>query len=326
MKSKHVVEKLTSQVNKARFADEILAGLTSVPKRVSPKFFYDEAGSELFEAICDLPEYYPTRTEIGLLQNHSAEFAQLAGSGATVIELGSGSSRKSRILLSALTSPAYYVPIDVSREFLIASASRLANDYPGLRVVPVVGDYTQPLELPSSIDVPSGKRLVFFPGSTIGNLDPVDAEKLLRQISSFLVEHGGCLIGVDLRKDVNVLVPAYDDAQGVTEKFNKNLLHRLNRELGANFIVDNFEHVALFNEAESRVEMHLRSRVDQRVQLQNVIVNFRQGETIHTENSYKYTTGKFASLANRAGLRIAQSWTDPKNYFAIFFLENISST
>ncbi|MEZ4334759.1 MAG: L-histidine N(alpha)-methyltransferase [Myxococcota bacterium] len=299
---------------------EVVAGLSAERKTLPCKLFYDERGSRLFDRICELEEYYPTRTEISILETRAAEIAGAIGERALVVELGSGSSMKTEILLDALACPAGYVPIDIARDHLTAAARRVAARFPGLPVWPVCADFNAPIELPT-IRLEVGRRLIFFPGSTIGNFDVEGRLALLGRM------HGLCetsqdrlLIGIDLIKDVKRLECAYDDAEGVTAAFNRNLLRRINRELGADFEVESFAHRARFDPRASRVEMHLVSERDQTVRIDGRRFRFTAGETICTEHSYKFTVPGFSALATRAGWRLERTWTDPEGLFAILLL------
>ncbi|HYE48759.1 MAG TPA: L-histidine N(alpha)-methyltransferase [Azospirillaceae bacterium] len=303
----------------ADFRAAVLEGL-SRPRRALPcKFFYDAEGSRLFDLICGLPEYYPTRTEIGILDRHGADMAALIGPGCQLVELGSGSSVKVRLLLDRLERPAGYVAVDISRDHLLAAADALARDYPALEVMALCADYTAGLAVPPPSGGAPFRRVGFFPGSTIGNLDRADALAFLRGLKPAL-EGGGLLVGVDLRKDRAVLDAAYDDAAGVTAAFNLNILTRINRELGGGFDLSAFAHRALWNEGEGRVEMHLVSRRDQIVAVAGRRFAFARGETIHTENSYKYGVGEFQELARRAGFEPTGCWTDRDGLFSVHFL------
>jgi dimethylhistidine N-methyltransferase len=296
---------------------EVLQGLRALHKNLPCKYFYDPRGSRLFDQICDLPEYYPTRTEEGILQRHADEMAdRLGGDRCTLVEYGSGSSRKTRILLDRLPRSAY-VPIDISGEHLARSAARLAQAYPELTIHPICADYTRPLTLPRHRDRCS---VVFFPGSTIGNFHPADAQAFLRQMAGVCGAGGGILIGVDLRKDPRVLENAYNDARGVTAAFNLNLLHRLNRELDADFDLSHFSHHAPYNPHAGRIEMHLISTRAQTVVIGQARVSFTADEAVLTECSYKYTLEGFAALAAGAGLRVEQVWTDPQQWFSVQYL------
>jgi dimethylhistidine N-methyltransferase len=302
-----------------RFRADVLAGLTRPDKRLPAKYFYDAAGSALFDEITRLPEYYPTRTELAILRRHAAAMAARLGRGCLLVELGGGSLVKVRLLLDRLADPAGFVPVDVSGDHLRAAAAELARDYPALDVLPVEADFTAPFPLPEPAR-PAARRAVYFPGSTIGNFDPPEADVLLRRIARLVGPGGGLLLGIDLRKDPAVLEAAYDDAAGVTAAFNKNLLARINRELGADFDPDAFAHRAVYDRERSRVEMHLVSRAAQRVRVAGRVVAFRAGEGIHTENSYKYDVAEFAARAAGCGLRLAEAWTDPRRYFAVLHL------
>lgn len=296
---------------------EVLAGLGRARKQLSPKLFYDAEGSRLFDAICELPEYYPTRTEIAILRAHGAEMARHLGRDALLVELGSGSSLKIRVLLEALR-PAVYMPVDISSEHLKASAQSLAETFPELEVHAVCADYSAPFALP--VDDHAHPRAAFFPGSSIGNFEPLEAEQLLCRVGVILGAEGRLLIGVDLIKDRDRLERAYNDAAGVTAAFNMNLLSRINRELGADFDLGRFRHDAFFNEVESRIEMHLLSTCDQQVLVSGQRFDFREGESIHTECSHKYSVAGFHALAARAGFEPEQVWTDPEQLFSVHCL------
>jgi dimethylhistidine N-methyltransferase len=304
---------------RSTFAADVIAGLTGDPKRLSPKYFYDRAGSDLFDRITRLPEYYPTRTELGLLQRHGGEMGRLLPQGGALIEFGSGSAVKASILLRACPHLAAYVPVDISSEFLLHEASRLRRELPGLRVIPVDADFSQPFRLPA--EVMSVPRAGFFPGSTIGNFEPHEATRFLRNAGAILGAGAVLVVGVDLVKDRAVLHAAYNDAAGVTAAFNRNLLVRINRELGADFDLAAFEHHAFFNRERSRIEMHLASTRRQKVKVDGETIEFRAGETIHTENSYKYSLESFGALARGSGWRVRSHWTDADDYFAVFALE-----
>ncbi|MCC6777575.1 MAG: L-histidine N(alpha)-methyltransferase [Hyphomicrobiales bacterium] len=290
------------------FLDDVLEGLSSRPKRLSPKYFYDETGARLFERITELPEYYPTRCELALLRNHGGEIARFFPDRSALIELGSGSSRKVRLLLAAAPAIAASVPVDISAEMLAQEASELERDHPGLLVLPVEADFTKPFTLPAA--VAGMPRTGFFPGSTIGNFEPHEAATFLRHAGATLGVGAHLVIGVDLIKDARILDAAYDDAAGVTAAFNLNLLARIDRELGADFDLDRFEHHAFYNLERRRVEMHLGSKQRQRVHIAGRVIEFRAGETIHTENSYKYTPETFAALARGAGWTPQALWSD----------------
>jgi dimethylhistidine N-methyltransferase len=297
------------------FAADVLEGLAATPKRLPAKYFYDEAGSRLFERITELPEYYPTRTELRILESSAESIARLADPGAALIEFGSGSTAKARLLLRHMASVRAYVPVDISAEFVNGEAARLQADFPALRVLPVAADFTGAFELPAAVK--AGPRLGFFPGSTIGNLEPHEVTGFLRRARRALGQAAAFVVGVDLVKDPEVLYAAYNDSQGVTAQFNRNLLVRINRELGADFDVSAFEHHAFYHRELRRIEMHLASMRRQKVRILGKCFEFRAGETIHTENSYKYTIESFAALARGAGWSIGAVWTDPEHYFSV---------
>ncbi len=296
---------------------EVLAGLGRPDKRLSPKFFYDRQGSRLFDRITNLPEYYPTRTEIGILRAHGAEMAERLGRGSVLIELGSGSSLKIRVLLAAL-QPAVYVPVDISKQHLIDSARSLAERFPGLAIRAACADYSGEFTLP--LEPHWRNRVAFFPGSSVGNFEPDDARAFLSRVGDVLGAGGRLLIGVDLRKDPAVLNAAYNDAQGVTAAFNLNLLARINRELDADFDLDAFAHRAFFNESAGRIEMHLVSARAQTVRVAGRDIAFARGESIHTESSYKYEIGQFHRLAAEAGFAAEQVWSDSDRLFSVHCL------
>lgn len=300
-------------------ADEVLAGLNERQKTLPCKYFYDAQGSLLFDAICALPEYYLTRTELGIMQTHLGAMAAALGERAMLVEPGSGSSVKTRLLLEHLTEPVAYVPVDISREHLINSADRLNRQYPLLEVLPVCADFNQTFEVPVPAR-PAARTAVYFPGSTLGNFPPGEAAALLRHMRRLAGSGGALLVGIDLRKDKAVLERAYDDAAGVTARFNLNLLTRLNRELDADFDLNRFHHRALFNEQESCIEMHLVSAKAQSVRVAGETFDFRAGEHILSERSYKHTPEGFAALVARAGLKVEQQWTDDRRYFCVAYL------
>ncbi len=292
-----------------------LAGLSQPQKSLPPWLFYDARGSELFEEITRLPEYYPTRTEAAILESAAGDFAAETPPGGVLVEFGSGSSRKTEILLNALPGLCAYAPIDVSRSALDDAVARLALRFPQLRVIPTVGDFVAPLALPGWF---AGRpRLGFFPGSTIGNFAPAEARDLLAHMAQTLGPRGRLVIGVDLQKDLSILLPAYNDSAGVTAAFNLNILARLNRETGADFKLDRFVHSAVFNAAEGRIEMHLISIEAQRVAIMGRSFDFAAGESIHTENSYKYSIPQFEDLAHRAGWTPHRVWTDRDRMFSL---------
>lgn len=297
---------------------EVLRGLTGEPKTLPPKLFYDKAGARLFEAICELPEYYLTRTELKILRERAGEISDRCGERVALIEYGSGAGVKVRLLLDVLRSPAAYVPVDISMEQLATVAAERAHQYPDLRVAPVHADYTSRFSLPSL--PPDARRVAFFPGSTIGNLHPAEATAFLHRIRSTIGPNGALILGVDRRKDERVLLPAYNDAAGVTAAFNLNVLTRLNRELGANFDVSTFRHFAIFNDIASRIEMHLESTIAQRVCVGGASIEFERGETILTECSYKYDLPFLEAVVKPAGFEIEELWTDEREWFWVGFL------
>jgi dimethylhistidine N-methyltransferase len=298
---------------------EILRGLRAPQKHLSPKYFYDKRGSELFDRICSLPEYYPTRTELALLKDHVGEVAALVGERAAVIELGAGSSVKARLLLDRLHAPAAYLPVDISREYLLEQVRSLRGDFPGVHMQPVFADFTLAFRLPKLPVVPD-RNLVFFPGSTIGNLSRLGALRLLEVIAAAAKPAGALLIGVDLPKDPAILHPAYNDAAGVTAEFNLNLLARLNRELDAEFDLDSFEHEAVYDDERRRIEMRLVSTTRQRVSVAGVRIEFAPREYIVTEHSHKYAPADFHALARRAGLVPERTWIDADRLFSVHYL------
>jgi L-histidine N-alpha-methyltransferase len=301
----------------ATFLADVFAGLSAPQKRLSPKYFYDRIGSDLFDRITELEEYYPTRTELGIMRRAAGEMAARCGPRCLLAELGAGSLVKVRLLLDRLDQPAAYVPIDVSGEHLHDAAEGLATDYPELDVIPVIADFTRDFPLPA---IPAARRVVYFPGSTLGNFEPHEADALLRRAARLVGPGGGMLLGVDLRKDVAVLEAAYNDRLGVTAAFNLNVLARINRELNGNFDLSAFHHRAFYNRDRSRIEMHLVSLDDQVVQVGGRAFRFRRGETIHTENSHKYDPEMLAARAAKCGLRVAEWWTDELQYFAVAYL------
>jgi dimethylhistidine N-methyltransferase len=303
----------------ARFRADVLRGLRAPAKELPCQYFYDAAGSELFERITELQEYYPTRTERGIMEEHAPAMARLLGRRVLLVEYGSGSSTKTRLLLDHLPDPAGYVPIDVSGEHLHRSARALAADYPAVEVLPVCADFTRPLELP----VPrrrAARRVVYFPGSTVGNFTPDETVALLRQTAERCGAGGGLLLGADLRKDPRVIEAAYNDRDGVTAAFNRNLLVRINRELGGDFAVEQFAHRAFYNAPEGRIEMHLVSRRDQSVHVGGAEFFFAAGESIRTEYSYKYRLRDLRDLAGAAGFALTSAWTDPRRHFCVCHL------
>jgi L-histidine Nalpha-methyltransferase len=307
----------------SRMTREVLEGLRKTPKELSPVWFYDETGSNLFEKICELPEYYLTRTELRIMREHAGEIAAQIGPKAAIIELGSGASLKTRLLLDQLEDPCAYVPVDISREQLLDAAGLLARDYPSLRIVPLCADFTRPFELPEQISG-ARQRVVYFPGSTLGNFEMESARELLVSMRK-LAGNGLILIGIDLKKDPKVLERAYDDASGVTAQFNLNALRHVNRELHANFDVKAFQHQAVWKEEESRIEMHLVSRHHQSVQIAGDRVDFARGEHLRTECSHKYTLESFKDLASTANLEVSRVWTDANAMFGVVLLHSGST-
>jgi dimethylhistidine N-methyltransferase len=305
-------------VEDAAFAADVLAGLSARQKALSPKYFYDATGSDLFEAICRTPEYYPTRTEMALLTAIAPELVADMPADTVLVEFGSGASDKTRLLLDAAPQITAYMPIDISDDALRQATLRLNRDYPALVVTPVVGDFTTVVELPRAL---AGRPLVgFFPGSTIGNFTPSEACQLLKTMRAMLGPDARLIIGADMVKDEATLVAAYDDAAGVTAEFNKNLLRRINRELSGTFDLNAFDHLAIWNPDFARMEMHLVSRIDQIVHAAGHTFAFKAGERLHTENSHKFTPSSFAALAAEAGLKIQRHWISPKPEFAVFLL------
>ena len=296
----------------------VVDGLSTQPKHLSPKFFYDAAGSQWFDAITALPEYYPTRIEINLLRDYGEEIAGLLGHDNLLLELGSGSSLKIRTLLDAV-QPAVYMPVDISRDHLQQAAMSIALDYPNLQVCAVCADYSEVIELPKLAT--ACPCVAFFPGSSIGNFEPKEAGLFLQRVAAMIGVGGKLLIGVDLRKDPNLLHAAYNDSQGVTAAFNLNLLERINRELGANFEVDTFQHYAFYNPILHRIEMHLVSMKNQTVRCNGELFSFQSGESIHSENSYKYSVEAFHLLASQVGFDVLQVWQDDQALFSLHCLQ-----
>ncbi len=302
-----------------RFHRDVLTGLSRPQKMIDSKFLYDRRGSELFELICDVPEYYPTRTECSILRSFGAEIGEALKGRCLLIEPGSGSPTKLRLLRPHLEIAAY-VPIEISAAMLRLSTQQLQAMDPELRVLPICADFTQPIQLPELHDVRPSRRVIFFPGSTIGNFHPPDAVRLLTHFGNLVGPGGGLLIGVDRRKPREHFLRAYDDEAGVTAAFNLNLLQRLNREVGADFKPQTFSHQVIYNDALARVEMHLRSEITQVVRVCGTPFSFQEGETIHTECSYKYAPGDFVALAAKAGFILNHSWTDSEKLFSVYYL------
>jgi dimethylhistidine N-methyltransferase len=301
------------------FRQDVLQGLSGAQKSLPSRWLYDARGCDLFEQITALPEYYPTRTETAILKTHSAEIAEFCGASAALVEYGAGAGIKTELVLEALDSPRCYLPVDIAGAYLEQTAERFRRRFRNLPVTPIVADFTADFSLPPSI-LGEGRRVAFFPGSTIGNLNARDAGSLLLRMRRQVGPQGAALIGVDLKKDCAVLLPAYDDSAGVTAEFNRNILVRINRELEGQFAAAQFRHLARWNEAESAVEMHLESPNDQVVAVAGRGFAFRHGETIHTESSRKYEIKAFSELARRHGWHTQRLWTDPQRQFAVFGL------
>jgi dimethylhistidine N-methyltransferase len=303
------------------FSHEVVRGLSQSQKTISSRWLYDERGSALFEEITQLAEYYPTRTEVSILSKHAREISDFCGEEPVLIEYGAGAAIKTEMLLAALRAAQLYVPVDIAGDFLEIAVARLRERFANLATHPIVADFTAPIHIPNW--VPSENRVAFFPGSTLGNLDVVEARLFLQRIRQHVGPDGCALIGVDMKKPLTLLIPAYDDERGVTAEFNLNLLHRMNRELGANFKLDCFRHHVRWNSEESAVEMHLVSRRRQTVKAAQRRFDFEVGETIHTESSRKYDLLRFERLARRAGWTVSRHWTDPDALFSIFGLEPV---
>jgi len=303
----------------AAMRDEVVAGLTSKPRQLAAKYFYDAHGCELFDAICELPEYYPTRTELAIMAAHAPAMATALGEACTLIEIGCGNSAKSRHLIEA-SRPSAFVAVDIAAEQLRSSCDALAKDYPHMRSIALRADFEQAVVLPDMVRAAGSRRVLYFPGSTIGNFAPAEATDFLRRWAPQLGRGGAALIGVDLKKDPARLNAAYNDAQGITARFNLNLLERLNRELGAGFDLSAFRHRAFFDEASGRVEMHLESLCAQTVALGAQQFSFAAGETIRTEISCKYSIVEFQQRARDAGYTPVQCWTDKDALFAVHYL------
>jgi len=300
---------------------DVLQSLQRTPKQLSPMYFYDERGSQLFDQICELPEYYPTRTETRILEVHGDDIASRIGSNALLVEFGSGASQKTRLVLDRLPDLAAYVPVDISRSHLIAAAKSISTSYPGLEVLPVCADFTQSFALPKPASAPS-RVVVFFPGSTIGNFDRDAAINLLRVMRKVAGPNGGLVIGVDLIKDIPTLERAYDDAAGVTAAFNLNVLRHLNREIGANFDLQSFRHEAKWAPDHNRIEMHLVSMRAQDVTIAGEKIHFAAGEHLVTEHCHKYSPNGFLSLAEASGWVGQEIWMDERRLFSVHYLES----
>ncbi len=311
------IEVLDLEPAASDFLAEAIAGLSASPRTLPSKFFYDERGSDLFLEICELPEYYVTRTETAILEQFAPEMAESIGANAELVGFGTGAGIKTRLLLEHLENPIAYVPVDISKQRLIESAEALQLQMPTLEILPVCADYLQPLRLPTPSRTPE-HIAVFFPGSTIGNLQPALAEDFLGRICRLSGHSGGLIIGVDLQKPIEILEAAYNDRAGVTAQFNLNMLARANRELGADFDLAAWQHRAIYNRELHRIEMHLIARAPQQVHLGGHIFDFASGEKIITEYSYKHTPDGFAALAARAGFQLSRQWTDAQQLFAVF--------
>ncbi len=309
---------LAGQPTRAKFRDDVLAGLSQTPKRLPCKYFYDRRGSMLFDAICAQPEYYLTRTERRIMLQHIGDIVDALGQQVALIEFGSGSSLKTRYLLEHLRQPEMYVPVDISREHLISTVRRLRRDFGRLKIRPMCADFTADLRLPHVWDT-GARRVVYFPGSTIGNFEPTAAVRLLHRIAQLSRPGGGLLIGVDLVKEPAIIERAYNDAAGVTAEFNLNLLLRMNRELGATFNLDQFDHLAFYDARFQRVDLRLVSKRDQKVRVNSRTVEFQSKEPIHTEYSHKYTIDRFSRLASEAGLKLERWWTDSDSFFGVLY-------
>jgi dimethylhistidine N-methyltransferase len=306
------------------FLKDVIEGLGKNPKTLKPKYFYDNRGAQLFTEICTTPEYYPTRTEIKILNQNAEDIASQIGDNIALIEYGSGALEKIKILLNFLKEPVGLIPVDISEDQLFVSAKNLENLYPNLEILPVAADFTKPIPIPG-FSQPPKKYVAFFPGSTIGNFEPDLAIQFLQGVTKTIGLDGLLLIGFDLKKDIETLLAAYDDQRGVTASFNKNLLSRVNGELGGNFNLNTFEHVARYNENKGRIEMHLKSTMEQTVSINKELFEFLEGETIHTENCYKFTKESFTAMSSKAGLSPVKTWTDDKNLFAVMLLRTTSN-
>jgi dimethylhistidine N-methyltransferase len=312
-----IVSQYTQQLE--AFRADVAIGLSRDQKTLPSRWLYDDRGCRIFEQITQLGEYYPTRTETAILRDNAREIADFCGEKAVLLEYGAGAGIKTEILIGALHSPRLYVPIDIAGDFLDETVARMSLRFPNLETLPVVADFTRDFEIPRG--VPGARRSAFFPGSTIGNLDPHEIKRFLRRVRRHVGWRGAAIIGVDLKKDIATLLAAYDDREGVTAAFNLNLLTRINRELGGDFSLDSFVHQARWNEAESAVEMHLVSLCDQVVMVGGRSFRFRQGETIHTESSRKYDVPDFVDMVEGGGWRVTAIWGDSDHRFAVFGLD-----
>ena len=300
------------------FLADVIAGLSKRARSLPCKYFYDARGSELFQKICELPEYYLTRAELQILDRYAGEMAKAVGPRISLIGLGTGAGTKTRLLLEQLQRPIAYIPVDISTEQLQRSTKLFRKIFPALEILPVCADYLEPVKLPSPSRKP-GRKVVYFPGSTIGNFEPQSAGEFLRRIAKHVGIGGGLMIGVDLEKDRDVLERAYNDSAGMTAQFNLNLLARANRELGADFDLTQWRHEAVYNSAQGRIEIYLVSEIDQTVHLSGQAFDFAAGEKIITEYSYKHTLEGFTKLAATAGFEFAQMWTDDARLFGVFY-------
>ncbi|MDA7690898.1 L-histidine N(alpha)-methyltransferase [Methylophilaceae bacterium] len=305
------------------FYEAVLEGLSLPQKTISPKFFYNELGSKIFDKICDTPEYYLTRTEIALLNNIQEELYTLVEPGSAVVEYGCGSSIKIKALLSALPEPSHYIAIDISKTHLISTAKEIASNYNNISVAAICADFMDPINWPERASFESLKRLAFFPGSTIGNLNPSEASQFLKNVRHLVGDEGTLLIGVDMKKDAEIFNRAYNDKEGHTADFNLNLLHRMEKELDADINISEFSHKAFYNEKLGRVEMHLISDTKQEIKINNLEFPFQKGESIHTECSYKYSIIEFSELAKKSGFSVLKNWSDKRNFFSTYLLKAI---
>ena len=306
------------------FFKDVIYGLSQNPKTLKPKYFYDNIGAQLFTEICTTPEYYPTRTEISILSENAKDIASIIGDDTALIEYGSGALEKIKILLNSLHEPAGLIPVDISEDQLFVSAENLQKLYPNLEILPVAADFTKPIPIPE-FSHPPKKRVAFFPGSTIGNFEPDLAIQFLDGVNKTIGPNGQLLVGFDLKKDTNTLLAAYDDKQGITAAFNKNLLSRINNELDGNFDLDTFKHIARYNKNKGRIEMHLESKIEQTVSIHNELFTFLKGETIHTESCYKFTEESFTAMSSQAGLSPLKTWTDNQSLFAVMLLRTTTN-
>ena len=308
---------------KIEFYEAVVEGLSLPQKTISPKFFYDERGSKIFDKICDTQEYYLTRTEIALLNNIREELYSLVEPGSAVVEYGCGSSIKIKALLSALPEPSHYIAIDISKSHLIATAKEIASNYNDISVAAICADFMEPIDWPERASFESSKRLAFFPGPTIGNLNPSEASQFLKYVRHLVGDEGTFLIGVDMKKDAGVFNRAYNDAEGHTADFNLNLLYRMKNELDAVINIPEFSHKAFYNEKLGRVEMHLVSNIKQVIKIDSLEFLFEKEESIHTECSYKYSVSEFSELAKKSGFSVKKNWSDERNFFSIYLMKAI---